>query len=114
MRSEPCLDAENHPTITFRSSAIEPTDGGFLIRGNLTLKGVTREIEIPADFHGIVSDPWGLRAGFTSQFSVDRREFGISWNRVFDWGVMAGEELTFTLDIELAYPDESLAQKPQA
>jgi len=114
MRSEPWLDAENHPTITFRSSAIEPTDGGFLIRGNLTLKGVTREIEIPADFHGVVSDPWGLRAGFTSQFSVDRREFGISWNRVFDWGVMAGEELTFTLDIELAYPDESLAQKPQA
>src|SRR5262245_41962432 len=56
MRSEPWLDAENHPTITFRSSAIEPTDGGFLIKGDLTLKGVTREIEIPADFHGVVSD----------------------------------------------------------
>jgi len=114
MRSEPWLDAENHPTITFRSSAIEPTDSGFLIKGDLTLKGVTREIEIPADFHGVVSDPWGLRAGFTSQFTVDRRDFGITWNRVFDWGVMAGDELTFTLDVELAYPDEALAQKPQA
>jgi len=114
MRSEPWLDAENYPTITFRSSAIEPTDTGFLIKGDLTLKGVTREIEIPADFHGVVSDPWGLRAGFTSQFTVDRRDFGITWNRVFDWGVMAGDELTFTLDVELAYPDESLAQKPQA
>lgn len=114
MRSEPWLDAENHPTITFRSSAIEPTDGGFLIKGDLTMKSVTREIEIPADFHGVVSDPWGLRAGFTSQFTIDRRDFGITWNRVFDWGVMAGDELTFTLDVELAYPDESLAQKPQA
>ena len=114
MRSEPWLDAENHPSITFRSSAIEPTHGGFLIKGDLTLKGVTREIEIPADFHGVVSDPWGLRAGFTSQFTIDRRDFGITWNRAFDWGVMAGDELTFTLDVELAYPDESLAQKPQA
>jgi polyisoprenoid-binding protein YceI len=114
MRSEPWLDAENHPAITFRSSAIEPTDGGFLIKGDLTLKGMTREIVIPADFHGVVSDPWGLRAGFTSQFVVDRTDFGITWNRVFDWGVMAGDELQFTLDIELAFPDESLAQKPMS
>src|SRR5262249_27109366 len=71
MRWEPWLDAENPPPITFRSSAIEPTHGGFLIKGDLTLKGVTREIEIPADFHGVVSDPWGLRAGFTSQFTID-------------------------------------------
>jgi len=54
-----------------------------------------------------------LRAGFTSQFTVDRREFGITWNRVFDWGPMAGHDLTFTLDIELAYPDETLSQTPQ-
>ena len=114
MRSEPWLDAENHPTITFRSTGITPIEGGFRIIGDLTLKGVTREIEIPAEFHGVVSDSWGLRAGFTSQFTVDRRDFGITWNRVFDWGVMASEELTFTLDVELAYPDESLAQKPQA
>jgi len=114
MRSEPWLDAENHPTIRFRSTGITPTEGGFRINGDLTLKGVTREIEIPTEFHGVISDSWGLRAGFTSQFTVDRRDFGITWNRVFDWGVMASEELTFTLDIELAYPDESLAQKPQA
>jgi len=114
MRSEPWLDAENHPTITFRSTGITPIEDGFQIIGDLTLKGVTREIEIPAEFHGVISDSWGLRAGFTSEFTVDRRDFGITWNRVFDWGVMASEELTFTLDIELAYPDESLAQKPQA
>lgn len=114
MRSEPWLDAENNPSITFRSTAIQPASGGFLIKGDLTLRGVTRPIEIPADFHGVISDSWGLRAGFTSQFTVDRRDFGITWNRVFDWGVMAGEELTFTLDVELTYPDESLAQKPQA
>jgi len=113
MRSEPWLDVGRYPLITFESTTIEPRAAGYAVKGQLTLKGVAREIEIPLHFNGVVSDPWGLRAGFTSQFSVDRRNFGIVWDRVFDWGVMAGYELTFTLDIELAYPDPSLAQAPR-
>jgi polyisoprenoid-binding protein YceI len=113
MRSEPWLDAERHPKITFVGREIRPRDGGFTVSGELTLKGATRTIEIPLDFHGVVSDPWGLRAGFTSRFSVDRRQFGITWDRVFDWGLMASHELTFDLDIELAYPDQSLSQTPE-
>lgn len=113
MRSEAWLDAERHPQITFVGRAIEPREGGFLVRGDLTLRGVTRAVEIPFDFHGVVSDPWGLRAGFTSRFSVDRRDFGITWDRIFDWGPMAGHELTFDLDIELAFTDAALAQTPQ-
>ncbi|MBO0732420.1 MAG: YceI family protein [Acidimicrobiaceae bacterium] len=113
MRSEPWLDAEHHPSIRFQSTSITPAPDGFLISGDLTLKGVTRSVQIPAVFHGVVADPWGLRAGFTSSVTVDRRDFGITWNRTFDWGVMAGEEMQISLDIELAYPDESLAQKPR-
>ena len=113
MRSEPWLDAEHFPLITFKGSEITPREGGSTIVGELTLRGVTRRVEIPFDFRGVVSDPWGLRAGFTSEFTVDRRDFGITWDRIFDWGLMAGHELTFGLDIELAYPDESLAQAPQ-
>jgi polyisoprenoid-binding protein YceI len=113
MRSEPWLDAEHYPLITFSGREIAPRDGGFTITGELTLKGVTRSVEIPFGFHGVVSDPWGLRAGFASQFTVDRRDFGITWDRIFDWGLMASHELTFTLDIEVAYPDEAIAQAAQ-
>ena len=113
MRSESWLDAEHFPLITFTGNEITPRDGGYTIVGELTLRGVTRRVEVPLDFHGVVSDPWGLRAGFSSQFTIDRRDFGITWDRSFDWGLMAGHELTFRLDIELAYPDESLAQAPQ-
>jgi polyisoprenoid-binding protein YceI len=113
MRSAPWLDVEHHPLITFAGQEIKPGDGGFIVRGDLTLKGVTRAIEMPFDFRGVVSDPWGLRAGFTARFTVDRRDFGITWDRVFDWGLMASHELTFDLDIELAYPDASLAQMPE-
>ena len=113
MRSQPWLDAEHFPLITFAGGEITPREGGYAIAGELTLKGVTRRLEIPFDFHGVVSDPWGLRAGFASEFTVDRREFGITWDRIFDWGLMASHEVTFSLEIELAYPDESLAQAPQ-
>lgn len=112
MRSEPWLDAENHPTLTFRSSAIEPRGGNaYVLSGDLTLRGETRPIEIPIEFHGVISDPWGLRAGFTSRFTLDRRQFGITWNREFDWGVMASWDLEVSLDIELSHADESLAQR---
>ena len=113
MRSEPWLDTERYPLITFSGREIEPREGGYGIAGELFLKGVTRRVALPLDFHGVISDPWGLRAGFTSQFVVDRRDFGITWDRIFDWGLMAGHDLTFTLDIELVYPDESLAQAPR-
>lgn len=113
MRSEPWLDTERFPLITFSGRRINPREDGFTVKGDLAMKGVTRSIEIPFDFHGVVSDPWGLRAGFTSRFTVDRREFGITWDRVFDWGLMASHELTFDLDIELAHPDTELAQAPR-
>lgn len=115
MRGEHWLDAENHPTITFRSRSVEPRDGGgYLVRGDLTLRGVTNGVEIPLEFNGVVSDPWGLRAGFTARFTVDRRDFGIEWNREFDWGPMAGDDLEVSLDIELGHADEALAQRPRS
>jgi polyisoprenoid-binding protein YceI len=115
MRSENWLDAENHPTLTFRSTSVEPGDGThYVVRGDLTLRGVTKPVEIPLEYHGVVSDPWGLRAGFTSRFTVNRRDFGITWSREFDWGPMAGDDLEVSLDIELSHPDETLAQKPRS
>jgi polyisoprenoid-binding protein YceI len=115
MRGEGWLDTENHPVLTFRSTSVQPQDAShYTVRGDLTLRGVTRPVEIPLEFHGVVADPWGLRAGFTSRFTVDRRDFGITWNREFDWGLMAGEDMEVSLDIELAHADESLAQKPKS
>jgi polyisoprenoid-binding protein YceI len=115
MRGENWLDAENHPTLAFRSTSVEPRDGAhYLVRGDLTLRGVTKPVELPLKYHGVVSDPWGLRAGFTSRFTVNRRDFGIAWSREFDWGPMAADDLEVSLDVELSHPDESLAQKPRS
>jgi polyisoprenoid-binding protein YceI len=115
IRSEPWLDAENHPTLTFRSTAIELQGGDrYLVRGELTVKGRTGPMDIPVEFHGVHADGWGLRAGFSSHFAISRKDYGITWNRVFDWGVMASDELEVTLDIELSHADASLAQQAQS
>ena len=113
MRSEAWLDAEHHPLIKFAGTGIEPRPGGFTARGQLTLRGVTREVEIPFDFHGVIRDPWGLRAGLTGELRIDRRDHGIRWDRIFSWGLMAGHELTLSLDIELAHADPALAEAPE-
>jgi polyisoprenoid-binding protein YceI len=111
IRGEGWLDAENHPTLTFRGTAIEPRGGNrYLLRGELTLRGVTAPLDIPIEFHGVHADGWGLRAGFSSRFTVDRRDYGITWNRLFDWGAMAGDDVEIALDIELSHADASLAQ----
>ena len=62
MRSEPWLDTEHYPLITFDGKEIEPRRPGYTIKGELTLKGVTRRIEIPFDFRGVVSDLTSTRS----------------------------------------------------
>ena len=113
MRSEAWLDVEHHPLVIVKGTGIEPRSGGFIARGELTLRGITKEVEIPFDFHPVVRDPWGLRAGLTGELQIDRRDFGISWDRIFSWGLMAEHELTLNLDIELVHPDPTLAEAPE-
>lgn len=113
MRSEAWLDVEHHPLVTFKGTGIEPRQDGFTARGELTLRGVTKGVEIPFDFHPVIRDPWGLRAGITGELKIDRRDFGIRWDRIFSWGLMAAHELTLSLDIELVHPDPSLAETPE-
>jgi polyisoprenoid-binding protein YceI len=60
IRSEPWLDAEHHPRITFVSTAIEPRGDDYMVRGQLSFRGVSREIVIPFRFHGVVSDRGGF------------------------------------------------------
>lgn len=113
MRSEAWLDAANHPTITFDSREIrQASEQSYVMNGDLTLRGVTRPVSIPFEFHGVIADRWGLRTGFTSQVTLDRTDFGITWDPRYEWGPLAGRELNISLDIEFVRPDESLAAAP--
>ncbi len=88
LRSADFFDVERFPQITFRSTRIEPLgDQRYRVIGNLTIRGVTREVALEAALLGRARDPWGNeRLGFTAQATLDRRDFGLTWNHPLETG----------------------------
>jgi polyisoprenoid-binding protein YceI len=104
LRNPDFLDVVKYPTITFFSKKVVKGEPGKLrITGDLTLHGVTREITV--DLEGPtpeVKDPWGnFRRGATGTSRIDRRDFGITWNKALDTGgLVVGNEVGIQVDIE--------------
>ena len=91
LRSADFLDAETHPTITFRSRRIDgayaKAGDRFRIEGDLTIRGTTMPVTLDATFEGLGKDPWGKqRAGFAARTEIDRREWGLRWNQALETG----------------------------
>lgn len=105
LRSADFFDVENHPKLTFRSRRVEATEGGgFRIVGDLTIRGETREVVLEGAEEGRGKDPWGNeKAGFSARTSIDRRDFGLTWNSALETGgVLVGNEVKITLDVQAA------------
>jgi polyisoprenoid-binding protein YceI len=98
------FDAENHPTITFKSTAVEPVDVDKLrIAGDLTIRGVTRPVELDAEIEGAGDDPYGnTRLGLTATGAVDRSDWGITWNSppLANGALAVGERVAITIHVE--------------
>ena len=87
LRSNDFLETEAHPTIDFVSSRIEPAGDRYRIRGDLTIRGVTRPVVLDAEFGGIVPNmQGGTRAAFSATTKIDRDEFGLTWNVALEQG----------------------------
>ncbi len=107
LRSADFFDAENHPTITFRSKRITgDATGKFQLVGDLTIRGVTREVTLSGESHGMVRDPWGQdRAGFSATTKINRHDFGLDWNAALETGgLVVAPEVRISLDIEITKP----------
>jgi polyisoprenoid-binding protein YceI len=103
LRSADFLDVERYPQLAFRSTRVEKAGGaGYRVTGELTLRGVTREVVLDAEFAGTGKDPWGNeRAGFSARTSLDRRDFGLVWNAALEaGGVLVGEKVEISIELE--------------
>lgn len=115
LRSEDFLHVEEHPEITFRSTAVEgsPTEPGdeFRVLGELTIRGETGEVELDAVYEGQGQDPWGAqRAGFTASTEIDRREWGLTWNQALETGgILVGNEVRIELSVQAVEQEEQAA-----
>jgi polyisoprenoid-binding protein YceI len=102
LRTNDFLDAENYPTITFKSTSISHEGGNdFVVTGDLTIKDVTKSVSFPLEFQGIVKDPWGNdRIGFDGSVVINRKDWGVSWNAALETGgVLVSEKVTLEFEI---------------
>lgn len=105
LRSADFFDVAKYPTMTFSAKKITQNGQGRLaITGDLTLHGVTREVTLDTDALSAESkDPWGnIRRGTTATATIDRKDFGLTWNAALETGGFAvGDEVAITLEIEM-------------
>ena len=103
LRSADFFDVEKYPTLTFKSTRVERIDDERLrVAGDLTIRDVTREIVLDVTYGGRRKDPWGNeRAGFEARASLDRKDYGLTWNQALELGgVLVGDRIELDLAIE--------------
>ncbi len=104
LRSKDFFDVEKFKEIRFKSKSIKKVDAEkHIIRGDLTIKDVTKEIEITSYLEGVIKDPYGkTRAGITVEGEIKREDFGLTWNMVIEAGkVMVGSKIKITGHVEM-------------
>jgi polyisoprenoid-binding protein YceI len=105
LRTSDFFQADEHPTMTFNSTSFDgdATNGTFTVVGNLTLRGITREVTLAGEFGGVITDDYGnTKAGATATTKINRQDFGVAWNAAVEAGGMTlGDEVTITLDIQV-------------
>jgi len=105
LKSADFFDVQNHKQITFTSSTIEKSDpdGNHELWGELTMRGITKNVKLNAQFGGIIKDPWGNeKAGFTVTGKINRTDWGLIWNAALETGgIMVSEDVMITCEVEL-------------
>ena len=103
LNSADFFDTAKFPEITFKSTKITPKGGDkYDVTGTFTMHGVSKEIVVPVTFGGMMKDPWGNeRAGFSIQMALNRKDYGIVWNKILDQGgTMIGDDVDVSIELE--------------
>jgi polyisoprenoid-binding protein YceI len=117
LRSPDFFDAAKFPTLSFKSTKVVPTGKeAAAVTGELTLHGVTKTITASVKLTGVMdSKQFGKQAGFQTSFTIDRKDYGIVWNKVMDvGGMMLGDEVTINLDVAAVFRPKTPAGEGEA
>lgn len=104
LKGEDFFSADKFPTMTFKSTGIKSLGKGRLVlTGDLTIRDVTKSVEVPLVYGGTTKDPWGnTRAGFKATGTINRKEFKLTWDKKNDLGeAVVADDVTFTIDASL-------------
>ena len=102
IRSADFFEVETYPTMTYRSTGVRAEGDGYVLEGELTLKGVTKSVPLTLELNGFGPDPFGgTRAGFTATGELNRRDFNVNFSAPMqNGGVVVSDKITLNLEIE--------------
>ncbi len=102
IRSADFFDVGNHTVMTFRSTEVRTDGADWTVVGDLTIKGITRPVELALEVNGFGPDAYGgTRAGFSARTEISRKEFGVDIDMPMDGGgVVVGDKISIELEIE--------------
>lgn len=112
LRTADFFEAEKYPALNFKSTRVERKGkNGYVLHGDLTIKGVTKPVQLPFNVVGAVKDPWGnIRFGVKAETKINRRDFGINYGNAFAGGGLdVGNEVMITLQLEAVRPEPKTA-----
>ena len=103
LKSADFFDAEQYPTLNFKSTKIEGDGNEYQITGDLTIKGITKPVTLNAEFSGLMTDPWGnTKVGINLDGKINRKDFGLTYNAALETGgVLVGEDVKLNAEIQL-------------
>ncbi|MEJ2546431.1 MAG: YceI family protein [Gemmatimonadota bacterium] len=103
LRSGDFFDVDQYPVLTFESKAVRRLESGDLaVTGTLTIRDVSREVELAVTETGRGTDPWGNeRIGFSATTKIDRRDFDLTWNQALETGgILVGNDIGINLEVQ--------------
>lgn len=102
LKSNDFFNAEQFPQLSFTSTAFTKTAEGYVLAGNLTIRDITRAVELQVSYAGTMVDPWGqTKVGFEAEGVIKRKEFGLSWDAVTEaGGVVVSDEVKLQLNVQ--------------
>ncbi|RAN69473.1 polyisoprenoid-binding protein [Bacillus sp. SRB_336] len=103
VRSADFFDTEKYPEMKFRATSIEGDGEDYTLTGDLTIRDITKPVELEVEFTGVAVDPFGAtRAGFTAETVISRKEFGLTWNAALAaGGLLVSDKVKIELDAAL-------------
>jgi polyisoprenoid-binding protein YceI len=105
------FDAAKYPTITFKSTKVEPAGSNeYQVTGDLTFHGVTKSVVLHAEYSGTTKDPWGgQRVGISATGKINRKDWGLTFHQILETGnLLVGDEVKFEVDLEGVYAQDAV------
>lgn len=103
LKSADFLETEVHPQIKFKSTRVEKKSGdNYSLHGDLTIRGTTKSVTLDVEYSGYAKDPWGgERIGFSGQTSINRKDYGLTWNQALETGgILVGDKVEVQIELE--------------